>query len=531
MSCSTDICIINSGVYNDSYSINGLYYGLDYYLGSTSSYYIFYSTTELRWCLAANLGDPCILFGPTSPYSPCPDFYSGILVEGVCPTPTPTPTSACVIDFDAVFDCQVPPTPSVTPTSTLTPTPSVTPTSTNVCGGVSLDVSVNTYTPTPTPTNTQTPTPSPQVNRPCNFDGLAKFNSVDGYIVCATSKKFEDCYTGIESYSTQTLFDSDGNLLVIGNVYGGTINGVGSCFIFQAIVDNISGTDNVVINVEYGPSSEGSCLDCIPPKPTPTPTKTPTPTPTPQCNCGHYEISNITDPDMVSIEYVDCKTGVTTILNPSFMGWLDFVNHTIIVCSTSTPTLGFGTANIVQIGNCCSPSCLKYYVTNNSPFPTNITYTNTSGVVSYSSIYPNQTVTLNSTTTPYSLSNQITVIETGVDCNYVPGQSPTPTKSSTPTPTPTPTHTQTTFQWTSGSNWWSTDTLACQNYVSYASNGWITSTSIPTISTPLIDALSNTPITGQANQWIAISSILAPGVVVYAVQVDAFGTIIDVILC
>jgi len=67
--------------------------------------------------------------------------------------------------------------------------------------------------------------------------------------------------------------------------------------------------------------------------------------------------------------------------------------------------------------------------------------------------------------------------------------------------------------------------------VSYASNGWITSTSIPTISTPLIDALSNTPITGQANQWIAISSILAPGVVVYAVQVDAFGTIIDVILC
>jgi hypothetical protein len=440
MSCSTDICIVNSGLYNDNYTISGQYYSIDFYENPSSSYYIFYSQTELRWCLAANLGDPCILFGPTSPFDPCPDFYSGILVNGICPTPTPTPTLPCVIDFDAIFDCQVDPTPTPTPTNTVTPTNTITPSTTNVCGGVSLDVSANTYTPTPTPTNTQTPTPSPQVNRPCNFDGLAKFNSVDGYIVCATSKKFEDCYTGIESYTTQTLFDSDGNLLVIGDVYGGTINGIGSCFIFQAIVDNISGTDNVIINVEYGPSSDGSCLDCIPPKPTPTPTKTPTPTPTPQCNCGHYQISGITDPDMVTIEYVDCNTGVLTLLRPGYMGWANFVGHTIILCSSSTPTLGFGTASIVQIGNCCSPSCLKYYVTNNSPLPANYTYTNINGVTTYAGIFPNNTVIVSATTTPYSTTGQITIIETGISCSDIPSiPSPTPTRTPTMTPTSSPT--------------------------------------------------------------------------------------------
>ena len=99
------------------------------------------------------------------------------------------------------------------------------------------------------------------------------------------------------------------------------------------------------------------------------------------------------------------------------------------------------------------------------------------------------------------------------------------------TPTPSSTIQPTSYQWTSGANWWSTDTLACGNYVSYASNGWITSTSLPVVGIPLIDALSNSPITNQANQWIAISSVLAPGVVVYAVQIDSTGIITDFIIC
>lgn len=62
---------------------------------------------------------------------------------GICPTPTPTPSSTVTPTNTQT------PTPSITPTSTQTPTPSITPTST--------------VTPTPsiTPTSTITPTPTP----------------------------------------------------------------------------------------------------------------------------------------------------------------------------------------------------------------------------------------------------------------------------------------------------------------------------------------------------------------------------------
>ena len=46
MSCSTDICIVNSGLYNDNYTISGQYYSIDFYENSSSSYFIFYSQTE-----------------------------------------------------------------------------------------------------------------------------------------------------------------------------------------------------------------------------------------------------------------------------------------------------------------------------------------------------------------------------------------------------------------------------------------------------------------------------------------------------
>jgi hypothetical protein len=51
------------------------------------------------------------------------------------------------------------------------------------------------------------------------------------------------------------------------------------------------------------------------------------------------------------------------------------------------------------------------------------------------------------------------------------------------------------------------------------------------IGTSLIDNGTNLPVTGQNNQWIAISSVTAPGVVVYAVAVNSNGTIIAVTLC
>ena len=427
MSCSTDICIINSGIYNDTYTIDGQYYGLDYYTGETNGYYIFYSTGETRWCLAVNLGDPCILFGPTSPFSPCPDFYSGIMVNGLCPTPTPTATLSCVIDFDAIFDCDVPPTPTQTASSTPTPTPTLTPTQTNVCGGVSLLVTANTYSPTPTPTHTNTPTPSSQIDRPCNFDGVAKFNSVDGFIVCATSKKFEDCFTGIEYYTTQTLFDSIGNLLVIGDVYGGIINGKSSCFIYQTIVDNISGGDKVSITREYGPSSDGSCLDCIPITPTPTPTPTNTPTPTSPCYCISYEISNFDFDSQTSlITYTDCTDNTMPHLTPSSIGQTVWGDNIIRICSTTSPILSQGIANIVNVGVCCNSTlCVQYLVVNTTPINNQpFIYTDLFGVTQTLSLNPYQSLIINSLSTPFSYYSSVSVTETGVNCLTIQPSNP-----------------------------------------------------------------------------------------------------------
>lgn len=525
MSCSVNICISNTGTYDDQYSVDGLYNSLDYYTGATNGYYIFYSSTENRWCLAANLGDPCLLFGPSPTSSSCPDFYSSILSEGDCPPTPPTPTP-CNIDFNAEFDCDVPPTPTPTPTSTLTPTPTMTPTPTNVCGGVTLDVTANTYSPTPTPTPTNTPTPSSPIDRPCNYDGVAKFNNVDGFIVCATSKKFEDCFTGIEYYTTQTLFDSNGNLLVIGDVYGGLINGKSSCFIYQAIVDNISGGDKITITTEYGPSSQGSCLNCIPITPTPSVTPTMTPTPTKPCLCNGYRISNFNVPSSV-ITYTDCSTGKLIDLRPGSMGWQVWADNTVNICSSTVPVISIGTATITNIGICCNDVlCLQYQLTNNSPLNNQtFVYTDLLGLTTTQTLNSGQSVIVNSLSTPYSLYGGIYVSQTGVSCFTTP--TPTPTKTLTPTPSNQPTS----YQWTSGSNWWTTDVLACSNYFSYASNGWTTSTSTPTVGDSLIDNGTNLPVSGQNNQWIAISSVSAPGVIIYAVQVNSFGVISNVVVC
>ena len=46
-----------------------------------------------------------------------------------------------------------------------------------------------------------------------------------------------------------------------------------------------------------------------------------------------------------------------------------------------------------------------------------------------------------------------------------------------------------------------------------------------------IDNGTNLPVSGQNNQWIAISSVSAPGVIIYAVEVNSFGIISNVILC
>jgi hypothetical protein len=101
---------------------------------------------------------------------------------------------------------------------------------------------------------------------------------LEGTINCATSKRFVDCLTGFEYFSSEAILDSFGNPILPDYVYGGLLNGVQSCFIYVDLVDNISGVDKIEITAEFGPENEGSCIFCNFPTPTPTPSVSPTPT-------------------------------------------------------------------------------------------------------------------------------------------------------------------------------------------------------------------------------------------------------------
>jgi hypothetical protein len=355
MSCSSDYCISGTSlVYDDTYGIApGTYIGYNYFTGSTNGYVIFYSGTEDRWCVAPNLGDPCELFGPSPITDTCPDLYDEFFNSGICVTTTTT--SPCVgFDFDAVFDCAIPPTPtpSVTVTPTITPTPTVTPS--NPCP-IAASISAIKTQSQPTSTPTLTPTPSPEVTRPCNFSGTVQYNIVEGYIKCANSSKFQDCFTGEYYFTTENIFDQNGQGLIEDYVYGGFIDGVSSCFIFRGFVEYISGPSVVNITAIYGSANEGKCVDCsiIPSQtPTPTPTLTPTPTQTlPKNNCFYYEINNYSEL-FQEYNYVNCD-GITVSPQPLPQ------KQAIRICASAPPTVFSPSMVVTNLGPCPSPTPTK----------------------------------------------------------------------------------------------------------------------------------------------------------------------------
>jgi hypothetical protein len=286
MPCNSVYCISGTGSYDGNYGIGPTQInGYDYFTGDTSpTYYIFYNSgsTTPSWCLSTYVNGPCLLFGKSPCLSSCPDLCDDFFGVGPCPPPTPTPVPDCIVNFDAFFDCDITPTPTPSPTATPTATPTPTPTPTSICNSVSMVVTATNYPPTPTATATPTPTPTPDVTRSCSFNGVVTFNTIDGNINCATSKKFIDCATGKDYYSAEIILDPIGNPLKPDYVYGGLINGISSCFIFFGLVDNISGVDKIDVTIEYGPEDQGSCILCgTEPTPTATPSVTLTPTATP----------------------------------------------------------------------------------------------------------------------------------------------------------------------------------------------------------------------------------------------------------
>ncbi len=352
LTCATEYCISGTGTnYDGGYFSAGTYDGYDYYTGDT--YTLYYSTGQTRWCLATSLGDPtCLLFGKSPCLSVCPDLCEDFFNVGPCPSPTPSPTPPCNVDFDAIFDCDVPvtpsPTPTVTPTSTLTPTP----TPTSPCGGRGIAVSGLTYTPTPTPTATQTPTPSPEVTRPCNYTGIATFNTLDDYIRCATSKQFRDCANGYVYSTSDVVLNPTGGTPTIGMVYDATINEINVCVVYIGNIDTISGVESITLNSELGLEVDGGCSTCVPTTtPTPTPTVTPTPTltpsPTPQV-CCEYQVTNllfsantfgITNCTTNLGQIVNINGGSTITVKSNTVPVGNSINVVFIDCPCVTPTV------------------------------------------------------------------------------------------------------------------------------------------------------------------------------------------------
>lgn len=350
--CPFESYCISSGNqdYDDTYYSGGTYNDHLFWTGSTNNLYIYFSLDNDCWCLSSSLDGNCLLFGPTPCNNDCPDLCDDFFTNGACPIPTPTPTQYCQpIDFDVVFDCELPLTPTPTITSTPTSTPTPTPTATEICGGKGISVTANVLTPTPTATNGKmiaTPTPSAQYN--CNFEGIVVFNTFDDYIRCNGSKCFKECSTGFLYYTTDVVLDPSGNTPSVGYVYQSFVNGISMCITYEGFVNDIAGVSTIDLTEILGLQSENACSECvIINTPTPTTTLTPTPTPTPSTTtptCYQYLIEN-SYLKFQTFTYTSCSTGLPITQNIDKFG-------SVTVCSSSVPTTTSQSIVITNIGVC-----------------------------------------------------------------------------------------------------------------------------------------------------------------------------------
>ena len=260
---------------------NGTYYNYGEFNGKAIFYapdsvtpsYIYYNSSQTRWCLSETSGGTCVLFGPTGSSSLCPDLDS-VLFNTICPSPTPTASDCYGFDFTASFDCSVTsgstPTPTPTPTPTLTPTN--TPTPTVPCTGKALSFSAVNFN---YPGVTRTPTPTPS-NLPKNVSvtGTSTFTSFSSTFTSSLSKLLTDCNNPL-SYIV-----SDPVPFNTGATFSAIIDGNPVCVTYSE--DTFSPPTSKLDSIESG--NLFNCTFCTPAfSPTPTPTMTVTPTPTIPC--------------------------------------------------------------------------------------------------------------------------------------------------------------------------------------------------------------------------------------------------------
>lgn len=280
--------------YNGNYTVSGTYNSRPYYTGDNiPTAYIYH--TGVKWCLADSLGGTCLLEGNTPCYSECPDISANYFSAGPCVTPTPSPINCNILDFTAYFDCDYVPfvTPSVSvpcdvvdmsvTTFPLTPTPSPT---ANPCI-VGLDFTITSYTP---PSPSQTPTVSLTPSKTVPVAGQLTYTFFEETFTCVSTKVLIDCNSNIEFYTTDNL-EFNGDPLVEGVSFAAYIGGTLFCLRYDRNDENLS--SNTTIESVFG--VYGTCDNCnalatptpsvtaqVTPTPTYTPTKTPTPSITPE---------------------------------------------------------------------------------------------------------------------------------------------------------------------------------------------------------------------------------------------------------
>ena len=286
--CSTTYCFNTTDSILSGYSGNYTYYGSynarSIFSGDgTSIGYIYYNNTA--WCLSSTPGGSCLYQGANPCYYNCPDFPSNVFYTGPCVTPTPTPINCSIFDFNAYFDCDWEPLPTPTPSVAcddvnfdfssfgLTPTPSTS----QDCSGKSVIFSLSGFTTQPTPTPSNTPTVT--ITRTVDVAGSVSYEILDETFSCVSVKVLIDCSNGDEIYVNSGLV-LNGTAAQIGITMLSIIDGVYRCVTYDRDDSNLSSNANVDAVIAFYNNCE-YCSTIPTPTQTQTPTKTPTNTPTP----------------------------------------------------------------------------------------------------------------------------------------------------------------------------------------------------------------------------------------------------------
>ena len=400
--CEVDIYCFSTTLptlsgYSGTYIFAGIYNNTSYYVGDGTNTGVIYFDGE-KWCLAD--GDtpgatPCLLNGSTCPES-CPDIAPNDLIEGPCPTPTPF-VDCTTFDFEAYFDCNIQPTPTITSVSNinlnfeqiLNKKQVPTPTPTTYCD-VTIDFTVSVIKKQETIDNQTVDVleyPKTVVESGLG-SGQVSFLMLDQTFECSSVKVLIDCTNNDEFYVSDGLILS-GTPIDIGSIIRLNINQNERCLLYDR--DDSSLSSNAIISSILEVYED--CDSCFVPTPTPTSTPTSTPTPTPTLTP--------TTTSAVPLTYVYRTCNVRF---PSIVG------QSVPVPFITTVSQSFKDSS----GNCW------YYVGSYT------TYTPPSGVV-YTTFNGN-----------YFTSAQTTVYANCGSCTSSTSVTPTPTSTSvTPTPTPT----------------------------------------------------------------------------------------------